>query len=90
MSSSAKSSTDVNVLKAKRDTDLTSGSDGEKENSRKVAKRSKIPNYRKATFSTKCRSQRGKVSDRYLQQHTQTWGWETWVYLDKMKLSVLL
>ncbi|XP_077208119.1 leucine-rich repeat and coiled-coil domain-containing protein 1 isoform X2 [Paroedura picta] len=63
MSSSAKSSTDVNVLKAKRDTDLTSGSDGEKENSRKVAKRSKIPNYRKATLYTKHRFQRGKVSD---------------------------
>ncbi|XP_015280956.1 PREDICTED: leucine-rich repeat and coiled-coil domain-containing protein 1 [Gekko japonicus] len=61
--SSAKSSSDVNVLKAKKDTDLTSGSDGEKENSRKVAKRSKIPNYRKATLSTKHRFQRGKVSD---------------------------
>ncbi|XP_060099536.1 leucine-rich repeat and coiled-coil domain-containing protein 1 isoform X2 [Heteronotia binoei] len=64
LDSSAKSSTDVNVLKAKRDTDLTSGSDGEKENSRKVAKRSKIPNYRKATLSTKHRSQRSKVLDR--------------------------
>ncbi|XP_060099538.1 leucine-rich repeat and coiled-coil domain-containing protein 1 isoform X3 [Heteronotia binoei] len=63
LDSSAKSSTDVNVLKAKRDTDLTSGSDGEKENSRKVAKRSKIPNYRKATLSTKHRSQRSKVLD---------------------------
>ncbi|XP_053100446.1 leucine-rich repeat and coiled-coil domain-containing protein 1 isoform X2 [Hemicordylus capensis] len=59
-------STASNVLKAKRDTDLTSESDGEsgKENNRKVAKRSKFPNYRKATFSTKCRSQREKILNR--------------------------
>nr|XP_056710012.1 leucine-rich repeat and coiled-coil domain-containing protein 1 [Euleptes europaea] len=61
--SSSKRGTDVNVLKAKRDTDLTSGSDGEKEKSRKLAKRSKIPNYRKTTLSAKHRSQTGKVSD---------------------------
>ncbi|CAI5779306.1 leucine-rich repeat and coiled-coil domain-containing protein 1 isoform X1 [Podarcis lilfordi] len=55
----------LNVLKAKRDTDLTSesGSESGKEN-RKVAKRSKIPSYRKATSSTKYHSQRGKISDR--------------------------
>ncbi|XP_034982082.1 leucine-rich repeat and coiled-coil domain-containing protein 1 isoform X2 [Zootoca vivipara] len=55
----------LNVLKAKRDTDLTSESGGEsgKEN-RKVVKRSKFPSYRKATSSTKHHSQRGKISDR--------------------------
>ncbi|XP_042321457.1 leucine-rich repeat and coiled-coil domain-containing protein 1 isoform X3 [Sceloporus undulatus] len=55
----------LNVLKAKRETDLTSESDGEsgKEN-RKVARRSRVPNYRKSTLSTKNRSQRGKTSDR--------------------------
>ncbi|KAH0617601.1 hypothetical protein JD844_016022 [Phrynosoma platyrhinos] len=55
----------LNVLKAKREMDFTSESDGEsrKEN-RKVAKRSKVPNYRKATLSTKYHSQRGKTSDR--------------------------
>ncbi|XP_054841621.1 leucine-rich repeat and coiled-coil domain-containing protein 1 isoform X1 [Eublepharis macularius] len=63
MTNSSKNHIDLNVIKAKRDTDLTSGSDGEKENSRKVVKRSKLPNYRKATLSTKHRFQRGKVSD---------------------------
>ncbi|XP_066480968.1 leucine-rich repeat and coiled-coil domain-containing protein 1 [Tiliqua scincoides] len=64
--SSSKTGTAPNVLKAKRDTDLTSESDGGsgKENSKKVPKRSKIPNFRKSTVSTKYRSQRGKVLDR--------------------------
>ncbi|XP_048363695.1 leucine-rich repeat and coiled-coil domain-containing protein 1 isoform X2 [Sphaerodactylus townsendi] len=61
--SSSKSGTDVNVLKAKRDTDLTSESDGEKEKGRKVAKRSRIPNYHKTTLPVKHRFQRSKVSD---------------------------
>uniref|UniRef100_A0A670IFQ8 Leucine-rich repeat and coiled-coil domain-containing protein 1 n=1 Tax=Podarcis muralis TaxID=64176 RepID=A0A670IFQ8_PODMU len=68
VTNTSKAGVALNVLKAKRDTDLTSESGGEsgKEN-RKVAKRSKIPSYRKATSSTKYHSQRGKISDRYLQ-----------------------
>nr|XP_028592426.1 LOW QUALITY PROTEIN: leucine-rich repeat and coiled-coil domain-containing protein 1 [Podarcis muralis] len=65
VTNTSKAGVALNVLKAKRDTDLTSESGGEsgKEN-RKVAKRSKIPSYRKATSSTKYHSQRGKISDR--------------------------
>ncbi|XP_063155511.1 leucine-rich repeat and coiled-coil domain-containing protein 1 [Candoia aspera] len=53
------------TLKAKKETDFTSesGSESGKEN-RKAAKRSKLPNYRKGTLSTKLRSQRGKLSAR--------------------------
>ncbi|XP_015744327.1 leucine-rich repeat and coiled-coil domain-containing protein 1 [Python bivittatus] len=53
------------TLKAKKDTDITSesGSESGKEN-RKATKRSKLPNYRKGTLSTKLRSQRGKLSAR--------------------------
>ncbi|KAJ7338962.1 hypothetical protein JRQ81_012864 [Phrynocephalus forsythii] len=63
--SPSKAGITLNVHKAKRDTDLTSESDREsgKEN-RKVVKRSKLPNYRKATLPTKCRTQRGKISER--------------------------
>uniref|UniRef100_A0A8C8RMG6 Leucine-rich repeat and coiled-coil domain-containing protein 1 n=1 Tax=Pelusios castaneus TaxID=367368 RepID=A0A8C8RMG6_9SAUR len=57
----------LKVLKAKRDTDLTSESECEsgKEN-RKVAKRSKIPNYCKPTLSTKYHANhlKGKITDR--------------------------
>uniref|UniRef100_A0A8D2IJE8 Leucine-rich repeat and coiled-coil domain-containing protein 1 n=1 Tax=Varanus komodoensis TaxID=61221 RepID=A0A8D2IJE8_VARKO len=67
-----------NVLKAKRETDVTSESDGEsgKEN-RKVAKRSRFPYNRKTTFSTKNHSQRGKISDRYF----------IWLVSDSVKLA---
>ncbi|XP_044280270.1 leucine-rich repeat and coiled-coil domain-containing protein 1 isoform X1 [Varanus komodoensis] len=65
VANSSKGGTAQNVLKAKRETDVTSESDGEsgKEN-RKVAKRSRFPYNRKTTFSTKNHSQRGKISDR--------------------------
>uniref|UniRef100_A0A8C3SAY0 Leucine-rich repeat and coiled-coil domain-containing protein 1 n=1 Tax=Chelydra serpentina TaxID=8475 RepID=A0A8C3SAY0_CHESE len=55
VSNCSRTGTPLKVLKAKRDTDLTSESECEsgKENNRKVAKRSKIPNYRKSTLSTK-------------------------------------
>ncbi|XP_026546982.1 leucine-rich repeat and coiled-coil domain-containing protein 1 isoform X1 [Notechis scutatus] len=58
------SKADVTV-KAKKKTDFTSesGSESGKEN-RKATKRSKLPNYRKNTLSTKLRSQRGKLSAR--------------------------
>ncbi|XP_032079117.1 leucine-rich repeat and coiled-coil domain-containing protein 1 isoform X2 [Thamnophis elegans] len=58
------SKADVTV-KAKKETDFTSdsGSESGKEN-RKATKRSKLPNYRKSTLSTKFRSQRGKLSAR--------------------------
>ncbi|XP_026561663.1 leucine-rich repeat and coiled-coil domain-containing protein 1-like [Pseudonaja textilis] len=58
------SKADVTV-KAKKETDFTSesGSESGKEN-RKATKRSKLPNYRKNTLSTKLRSQRGKLSAR--------------------------
>uniref|UniRef100_A0A8C0GWX6 Leucine-rich repeat and coiled-coil domain-containing protein 1 n=1 Tax=Chelonoidis abingdonii TaxID=106734 RepID=A0A8C0GWX6_CHEAB len=63
--------TPLKVLKAKRDTDLTSESECEsgKENNRKVAKRSKIPNYCKSTLSTKGHANhlKGKITDRYFQ-----------------------
>uniref|UniRef100_A0A8D2KQE0 Leucine-rich repeat and coiled-coil domain-containing protein 1 n=1 Tax=Varanus komodoensis TaxID=61221 RepID=A0A8D2KQE0_VARKO len=64
VANSSKGGTAQNVLKAKRETDVTSESDGEsgKEN-RKVAKRSRFPYNRKTTFSTKNHSQRGKISD---------------------------
>ncbi|KAG8133734.1 hypothetical protein E2320_011510 [Naja naja] len=53
------------TVKAKKETDFTSesGSESGKEN-RKATKRSKLPNYRKSTLSTKLRSQRGKLSPR--------------------------
>ncbi|XP_013911689.1 PREDICTED: leucine-rich repeat and coiled-coil domain-containing protein 1 isoform X1 [Thamnophis sirtalis] len=53
------------TMKAKKETDFTSdsGSESGKEN-RKATKRSKLPNYRKSTLSTKLRSQRGKLSAR--------------------------
>ncbi|NXU17302.1 LRCC1 protein, partial [Pardalotus punctatus] len=54
--------------KAKRDTDPTSESENEsgKENNRKVMKGSKIPSYRRATLSTKCRAShlKKKITDR--------------------------
>uniref|UniRef100_A0A8C0H041 Leucine-rich repeat and coiled-coil domain-containing protein 1 n=1 Tax=Chelonoidis abingdonii TaxID=106734 RepID=A0A8C0H041_CHEAB len=55
VSNCSRTGTPLKVLKAKRDTDLTSESECEsgKENNRKVAKRSKIPNYCKSTLSTK-------------------------------------
>uniref|UniRef100_A0A8D0C0R4 Leucine-rich repeat and coiled-coil domain-containing protein 1 n=1 Tax=Salvator merianae TaxID=96440 RepID=A0A8D0C0R4_SALMN len=70
VSNSSKPGFGINVLKAKRDTDLTSDSDGEsrKENRKVVAKRSKFPNYRKATSSSKYHSQKSKISDRVEQQ----------------------
>uniref|UniRef100_A0A8D0HBT2 Leucine-rich repeat and coiled-coil domain-containing protein 1 n=1 Tax=Sphenodon punctatus TaxID=8508 RepID=A0A8D0HBT2_SPHPU len=65
-----------NVLKAKRETDPTSESDcesGKENNKWKVAKRSKVPSYRKATLATKYRSNhlKSRISDRYLQKRTQ-------------------
>ncbi|XP_062424359.1 leucine-rich repeat and coiled-coil domain-containing protein 1 isoform X2 [Rhea pennata] len=57
-----------NVLKAKRDTDPTSESEheSEKENDRKVVKRSKIPTYRRAALSTRCHANhpKSKITDR--------------------------
>ncbi|XP_061458314.1 leucine-rich repeat and coiled-coil domain-containing protein 1 isoform X2 [Rhineura floridana] len=69
ITNSSKADIALNVLKAKRDTDLTSESGGEsgKEN-RKVAKRSKFLNYRKAASSTKYHSQRDRTSDRAQEQ----------------------
>ncbi|XP_062986965.1 leucine-rich repeat and coiled-coil domain-containing protein 1 isoform X2 [Elgaria multicarinata webbii] len=65
VANSSKAGIALNILKAKRETDVTSESDGEsgKEN-RKVAKRSRFPGNRKATLSTKNCPQRGKISDR--------------------------
>ncbi|NXW46751.1 LRCC1 protein, partial [Nyctiprogne leucopyga] len=57
-----------NVLKAKRDTDPTSESENDsgKENNRKVAKRSKIPTYRRTTLSPRCHADhlKSKITDR--------------------------
>nr|XP_020663762.1 leucine-rich repeat and coiled-coil domain-containing protein 1 [Pogona vitticeps] len=65
VSHSSKAGVTLNVHKAKRDTDPTSESDGEsgKEN-RKIAKKSKLPNYRKAVLSARSRTQRSKISER--------------------------
>ncbi|XP_008106637.1 leucine-rich repeat and coiled-coil domain-containing protein 1 isoform X2 [Anolis carolinensis] len=69
VTNSSKPGIALNVLKAKRETDLTSESDGEsKKGNRKVAKRSKLPTYRKATLPTKYHSQKGKISDREEEQ----------------------
>ncbi|XP_074843107.1 leucine-rich repeat and coiled-coil domain-containing protein 1 isoform X2 [Carettochelys insculpta] len=63
----------LKVLKTKRDTDLTSESEFESgiENNRKVAKRSKIPNYRKSTLSSKHHAThlKGKIIDRGEEQN---------------------
>uniref|UniRef100_A0A8C0GWF3 Leucine-rich repeat and coiled-coil domain-containing protein 1 n=1 Tax=Chelonoidis abingdonii TaxID=106734 RepID=A0A8C0GWF3_CHEAB len=71
VSNCSRTGTPLKVLKAKRDTDLTSESECEsgKENNRKVAKRSKIPNYCKSTLSTKGHANhlKGKITDRYFQ-----------------------
>ncbi|XP_050796638.1 leucine-rich repeat and coiled-coil domain-containing protein 1 isoform X1 [Gopherus flavomarginatus] len=68
VSNCSRTGTPLKVLKAKRDTDLTSESECEsgKENNRKVAKRSKIPNYYKSTLSTKGHANhlKGKITDR--------------------------
>ncbi|KAM3841718.1 leucine-rich repeat and coiled-coil domain-containing protein 1 [Vipera latastei] len=58
------SKADVTV-KAKKETDFASesGSESGKEN-RRTIKRSKLPNYRKSTLSTKFHSQRSKLSAR--------------------------
>ncbi|KFZ45469.1 Leucine-rich repeat and coiled-coil domain-containing protein 1, partial [Antrostomus carolinensis] len=57
-----------NALKAKRDTDPTSESENDsgKENNRKVAKRSKIPTYRRTTLSPRCHGNhlKNKITDR--------------------------
>ncbi|XP_067409636.1 leucine-rich repeat and coiled-coil domain-containing protein 1 isoform X2 [Emydura macquarii macquarii] len=72
VSNGSRTGTPLKVLKAKRDTDLTSESecDSGKEN-RKVAKRSKIPNYCKATLSTKYHANhlKGKITDRGEEQN---------------------
>ncbi|KAG6932651.1 leucine rich repeat and coiled-coil centrosomal protein 1 [Chelydra serpentina] len=74
VSNCSRTGTPLKVLKAKRDTDLTSESECEsgKENNRKVAKRSKIPNYRKSTLSTKHHANhlKGKISDRGEEQNS--------------------
>ncbi|XP_075776565.1 leucine-rich repeat and coiled-coil domain-containing protein 1 isoform X3 [Pelodiscus sinensis] len=73
VSNYSRTGTPLKVLKAKRDTDLTSESECEsgKENNRKVAKRSKIPNYRKSTLSTKHHANhfKGKITDRGEEQN---------------------
>ncbi|XP_037748285.1 leucine-rich repeat and coiled-coil domain-containing protein 1 isoform X2 [Chelonia mydas] len=73
VSNCSRTGTPLKVLKAKRDTDLTSESECEsgKENNRKLAKRSKIPNYRKSTLSTKHHANhlKGNVTDRREEQN---------------------
>ncbi|XP_053874848.1 leucine-rich repeat and coiled-coil domain-containing protein 1 isoform X1 [Malaclemys terrapin pileata] len=74
VSNCSRTGTPLKVLKAKRDTDLTSESECEsgKENNRKVAKRSKIPNYCKSTLSTKHHANhlKGKITDRGEEQNS--------------------
>ncbi|XP_019405453.1 PREDICTED: leucine-rich repeat and coiled-coil domain-containing protein 1 isoform X1 [Crocodylus porosus] len=68
VSHSSRSGAPLVVLKAKRDTDLTSESECEigKENNKKVAKRSKIPTYRKVNLSSKnhANNLKGKTTTR--------------------------
>ncbi|KYO48342.1 leucine-rich repeat and coiled-coil domain-containing protein 1 isoform X1 [Alligator mississippiensis] len=68
VSHSSSSGAPLVVLKAKRDTDLTSESECEigKENNRNVAKRSKIPTYRKVNLSSKnhANNLKGKITAR--------------------------
>ncbi|XP_038246017.1 leucine-rich repeat and coiled-coil domain-containing protein 1 isoform X2 [Dermochelys coriacea] len=73
VSNCSRTGTPLKVLKAKRDTDLTSESECEsgKENTRKLVKRSKIPNYRKSTLSTKHHAYhlKGNITDRGEEQN---------------------
>ncbi|XP_029447439.1 leucine-rich repeat and coiled-coil domain-containing protein 1 isoform X5 [Rhinatrema bivittatum] len=67
-STSSRTCTPPNVLKAKRDLDVVSESDFEsgKENHRSATKRTKVPNYRKNIQSSRHRAKqpvKGKVSD---------------------------
>ncbi|XP_044862072.1 leucine-rich repeat and coiled-coil domain-containing protein 1 isoform X2 [Mauremys mutica] len=74
VSNCSRTGTPLKVLKAQRDTDLTSESEcgSGKENNRKVAKRSKIPNYCKSTLSTKRHANhlKGKITDRGEEQNS--------------------
>ncbi|KAM9164869.1 leucine-rich repeat and coiled-coil domain-containing protein 1 isoform 2-T4 [Pangshura tecta] len=74
VSNCSRTGTPLKFLKARRDTDLTSESECEsgKENNRKVAKRSKIPNNCKSTLSLKRHANhlKGKITDRGEEQNS--------------------
>ncbi|XP_039381314.1 leucine-rich repeat and coiled-coil domain-containing protein 1 [Mauremys reevesii] len=73
VSNCSRTGTPLKALKAQRDTDLTSESEcGSGKENRKVAKRSKIPNYCKSTLSTKRHANhlKGKITDRGEEQNS--------------------